>query len=504
MRWDVEVTLGATDITEQAYGRIWRRQEANAAHLCRVVLAPPAGTVLDPDAQKGAVLTVRVRLDGGAWSVRFSGVVTAPSVVAGAGAIQVEASDRLQAWFEGLADADAVLAALPGARYHSTIQGDWSDGWTVGQACMATLPYSYHIDRGGVHRWRPWAADAVADAVIDASGTYADTWDVVRPSERELLNVIVGALEVRGPVLRRWQCHGHWVLPWVSLCEYLLGPQLEEFPTMGMVSGAVGEAGMVVSSAGSLSAGESAGGINYGRMPPSGTYTCGDFVPRTWVRYEGEVISAGWIWETRWVQTLSIQWPVVVTAPDSVAAWGAAGAEDSRLYSTEADFGDWGQGLVAGLPALAWEGAPGGYRAVEIDEVGEVLMLESWLAQAMTRELAAHRATLQVGCIPSAVTLGVEIGDTVQVTAERGQWSRAVVGAIEEYWDIETGDCQVALTLRPSRCPGAGGVSDEVVAPARPDLDEAWSVETDIGFPVRVGGYADPMVSPPTMVSGRG
>lgn len=505
MDWDIQVIVDGVDRTAQASGRVWRRQEANAAHLCRVALSVPSGQDMAVDELIGKALVVNARVDGGAWSTRFSGTVSSATTDTSAGLLRLRASDRLQQHFEAM-DLPAILAAMPGGRWNSALYangGERSDGWRQAQDVMGTLPYSYHIDRGGTHRWLPWAAGAI-DATLDAAGIYLDGIDIRRPGPRERINKVTLTLEVRGPILYDWAyACSVLVVPVGAFCDYFLADSSDTpqgAPT-SMLEGAIRSGGNVRTNRGALGSGIGAGGgIGYTLFPPTGWYSCdgggGTYIPVYWWSGVAGQWAAGasWTWDTKWAQTLSMRYEIVVQAPDSIAAYSEELQEGAALLSSEDDFGDWGQGDDATEPdGVQWEDAGAIKRWIAVDAAEEAAFLETGIAEAVVEIEDSHRAWADVQCPPSSAALAIEIGDTVSAAAQ-SKGATAVVGAIEEVWDIDGWDAQIALTLRPSRCPGSGGTSDAVAAPSRPDLTAPVTLDTSRVFPTRVGGKAS---SPP-------
>lgn len=483
--WQQTVTVGGVDVSVRCRGQIWHRQEESAAHVCRLRLAA-IGTDLDAeaDAFEGAAVSVAIAWDGAAPSVRFSGWVQSADYESVDGVLLLECTDRLQEWAEAQDEA-AIDAAIAGSQRHPKVQAARADGWRQLLDCLKTVRASYAIGRDGVHRCTPWALATPAQTLGPADHL-EDGVRVLRRPLRERTNRVVWTIEVRATVLHEAQITAGfgftgdfcdwWADRWVLI------------PT-DSVSQAVQSAGPVYRPDGSWVGAETAadGGINYTRMPESGTHNCGG--PVVWVQDGSVCTGASWQWQMRWTQTATVRYQLVVESAAAISAWGLQIDERTAALDAEGDYDSWGESTGGRPLPDDWEAAGGDERLVAIDAADEQAAIESALAEADATLCGAHRQDIEVQCLPWRVAT-LDLHHTARLVSGVHRVAGRVA-VIEEYWSLDDWDAVTTLILRRSRGPAGSCSATPLNAPSRPVIPVGYSIDTSLSFPLRLGGKAE-------------
>lgn len=481
--WQPTILLAGVDVTARVVGEMYRRQEESAAHVCTLtLLAATANLESEREAAEGATLVITMAWDGGTAKPWFSGRVQQAPPDWAVGTLAITATDGLQEWAEAQTEA-AIDAAVTGSARCAAVQGARTNGWDQLLAALKTVQSGYAIGRDGVHRCTPWAPGAAA-LVLTAASILEDGIKPAAGSVRDRTNTVRYTAEVRAPILYEALITAGFGVG-QTFCEWYARPWVP-IPCDSVLQAATG-AGPIYRPQGvvSIGSGASDAGITFTRFPESQQINCGD-APVEWRGGANICMAAAWKWSLPWAQTCTWAYTIVLTAPDSVAAYGAQIDERRASVSTEDSYSDWGSGASAGRPAGDWDTTHGVSRLITIDAAAETDVILSILAEGTATIIGAHRDSVLVDVLPWVVQ-DLDLHHSAGVSCAPFSLT-AKVAAIECRYRLDDWSASTVLTLRRRRGPTGTVEATPLNQPERPAVPDEWSLGLTVTFPVRFGG----------------
>lgn len=480
--WQASVWLGGVAVSARLRGELWHQQAESAAHLARVRLAPASS---DPWAEvaaaMGQALVISVQWTGQTAQPWFAGSVTEATY--DGSDLVLEGSDNLQEWAEAQTEA-AIDAAVTGSQRTREVQGERTDGWNQLLLALRTVRASYQIGRDGVHRVRAWAPAATPDRTLTVTDLVSDGVQRVPLAVRDRVNRVIWRVSVRGVRLSSWLIDAGWGSG-QTYAQWAADPW--ERPLVAACAEAITGAGPVYRASGTVGAGAGdAGGITYTHPQYSEEST--DLDPTL-------CVAAAWTWELRSRQLVELAYTITVECAASQAAILAANAADpaagvrvderDAALDRSSEFAGWESSADGRPDADGWVSAPGGAEWFNVPPDDEAAVLASCLAEADAAIAATHRESVQVAALPWAVD-ALDLYHTVAVPTGTGTWV-GVVSAIEGTYDVSTWAAETTLTVT-RLLPLTEGAEDALEVPERPTIPQTYSLDTDITFPLRIGG----------------
>ena len=476
--WALTVEVDGVDVSARVVGRVEWRAEANAARTGTLRLAMPPGPV-DIGAFTGVPVLIAATWNGAPAVRRFTGYAARPQWDAQSRTLTLTLTDRLQNYFRtlfngaggGAAGITAVQGVLTGALWSGAVHaadGNPGDGWDVAEKLLGTVPWGFAISHAGADRWRPWdgGGAALAATLTKAGGTtLGDQPPSVELADAEdMVNSVGLTFEARGAMLHEWRLEFGWSSGIADACDAIawLGNPYQ-LPTRDVIRSAAGSAGgWAIAQPETLTAGPGTGGFRFEGLPESGQYECGGPVP--WILadvVEGDqaVTSVSWTAVQRWTQRSLRRYAITVEAPDSVDRLGSLVATDAASIDAESDLAWDGSGTSKRPSGLTWQGTTL-HSWADVADLADIRDGAQCLAALAVRDiLADHRRNrVTIPALPGDV-LTVDIGDRARVVDDIT--ATGFVEALEESWDVETGDAQTTLTLSVSRCVAIPSGSDD-------------------------------------------
>lgn len=487
-RAGLTVVLDGQDLSARVVGRFEWHAERTAARTATLALQPEAGTYAPAD-WSGKAITIDATMDG-ATKRRFTGWTRYPSYDPVTGVLQLELTDRLQQRYRDM-DQAAIEAELAGARWHEAIHGEPGDGWDIAERLLDTVPYGVSLAHDGALRYLPWAAGTVDFARDFSLGHgYADEPVMLEPADEDRrINLCTMELQARDAMRHHWEMAMNWSAypPGETFCnDYRVWPWW--LPWQDTVAQAAEGGGVAIQQPVTLlSVAGLSTGIAFTGLPESDGNPCGNQVPWVISPDDPRVVSASWTATRRWVQRLLATYDLTVRAPDSQDEFGDGIDEDRASLDTDVDAGAWDNETGTETPSGGnWAGTAPHLYSPDLDQADVDAAIACFVAVKASAILDSHLWRVTWADLPAEVA-DIDLGHTVSL-AGRGVTCIARVEAIDEYWDLDSGDAQTSITVAVSVCPGAGGSDTPIAAPDAPDFAPGYTLPVPPSLGTYVGG----------------
>lgn len=483
--WDVVVSLDGADVSERLTGRLRIEAEEGAARIAQFTLLPVGG-VIAITAWVGRPVAIDIIQDGAAHR-RFTGTVDHPRYDPATRQVTLICTDARQEQLDAM-DAAAVAALIPGSRWTADIFDEEADGLRHAEDRLSTLPASLDLALDG-STWQltPWAAKLAADHEFSAA--LDESLGIEVAERRTLVNEVHVELDYRFTRLRHRERDWYWIWQWPSsnfgFCAWFV--DTTELPDAGMIEKAAEGGGWT----------PYAQSFVYEYLPPSqNPPVCG--VQAGWINRDVGVLhalQAQWTAARRVAQAVTEQYRLTVHAPQSITRHGVVVGRERGVAHTDRDTAEWEREPARERPPEAVEDALGDWIIDQADRDQSDDAIETLLAVARTRILAAHRRNYVAWQWP-AVVPGLDRSHTVRVEAD-GTTAQGKVAQLIEELDIDSGALVTTIRIAVSRAGDTAPVTeDPLEAPAAPDTTPAGSPSTGtIQLDTHIGG-GDPATTP--------
>jgi len=429
--WKAIITLNNVDMTVRQSGLVDVEMEEGAASVASFELLPFSGAI-DPYEWIGVPVTIDYLTFNSAGDTLtnhrlFTGIVDEPIYDPATRFTRFECTDGLQEFFEqkSFAQVDAVIGG-----YHSDVVfGETEDRWEYAQQRLSTQPASFDFDVYGVGRLTNWQSKAVADLSFSAANIIHESLGLKLISRRDVVNTVNIKFGYRFG--RKWlrEIGGGWHYP-RPFYQFLSDQTF--LPNRDMVLNA-------------LNSGWDIKSISFNKLPPSGQYTNAEGGQTTW-KITDElrdylIFGASFTIAKRWLQDVTEDYTIQVTADASIAKHGVVKADE--FYSLDEDvdeeFEQVSEQASVGFSSLGDSvdtGSSFGYTPPEfggesvgdydqiIDPISRVDVdnaIKTAIAEARTHILKTHRANaviIQDLLVPSADTSKTAQVSTGEVAAK--------------------------------------------------------------------------------------
>ncbi len=475
LKWRPVVVLDGVDVSARVTGVVEIEAEESSARIAAFSLLPQPGQV-QPAAWVGRPVSISVAdaAGTGVWR-RFTGVVDVPHYDVNTGVVTYECTDQRQ----------EVIANAPRAWVDAQIGGWWSepvfgaalDTLAYAEARLQTVPKALSLDAWQRPRVTSWLVAGTPYANFDAGDVLDGSLSVSLASRADLRNVVETEAQYRFPRLRARTI----VTDWRLAGDYRAKGNL---PTRAMIEQAIT----------GLPGWQLRGKIRY-TAPPVGSqsFNGGIYNMPADVALQ---LAIGFTarHEARWSQTVTERVRVEVRNQASIDAVGEA--RDTRSGATlqvDYDAALW-VGDMSAKPYLsrltpgdmsADVGGAGTTDRAAFDNAVATLAARGGVAVQ-----AAHRGNRV--SFDLALRPDLDIGQTLHVDATladgRRVVARAVVGALAEVLDADTGGATSRVTLYASGLASVGVQPyDPPVAPAQPDDPTPASAQN--AYTLKCGTY---------------
>lgn len=467
--WRLRLLIGGVDLTARLTGSVDVDREEGAAGVGGFDLYLPPGPVVPTDwvgqsvtldylSRDRAGVTTEVRL--------YTGRLELPAWDPTRRILRCECSDQLQQRVEAMAieQIDALVGGYWSADLFEATVG--RSRWDYALERLESTPASLDCSPAGAVRVTSWFAAAAPHFVFGPGTVLDDSLQIELQALSAMTNRIEIEVSYRYP--RLWQHNQSW--SWShpeygssglqGFCEWRVWTS--DLPTTDMIESAVSSSGLSM-----------VGKVGGYKLPLTMANPCGDGV--AWLNtYDNLWLSANVSGARRWVQTVTEQYTLIVTAPGGEDAATQIVARDSASFEVESD------------RAEEWEdSAPGSTGGAEdlADESRRQAALACLLQGARTTLLAAHRGTTLSWQTPTDLALRVDLTHTLQLDDKakaRGKCRRIVHSL-----DLEAGTAITTLSIAVMR---GGGASTALSVPAAPDTHLAPLSGVMGQLPTQLGG----------------
>jgi hypothetical protein len=468
--WRLRLLVGGDDLTAQLTGSVDIDREEGAAGVAGFALYLPPGEPVVPTDWVGRSVSIdyisRNRAGIVTESRRYTGRLELPAWDPINRLLRCECSDGLQQRVEGMS-VEAIDALVGGVWSADLFEpADGRSRWDYALERLESRPASLDCSPAGALRVTSWYAQPVPHFIFGAGTVIDGSLQIELQPLGSMTNCVEIEVGYRYP--RLWQYNQSWSwehpeygsdgLP--GFCLWRVWAT--ELPTTDMIEGAVSGAGMQL-----------VGGIDGYRLPLTMANPCGDGNP--WINsFDNLWLSVEVTGARRWVQTVTEQYTLTVTAPGGEAEATRIIARDSasiEIDSQRAD--DWPDSTPGGSPG-----------AQDLSDEGRRQAALSCLLQgAATTLIAAHRGTTVSWQTPTDLALGVDLTHTLRLddsVRARGKCRRIV-----DAFDVAAGTAITTLSVAVMR---GGGASDPLAVPDAPATGLASLSPGDSVLPTQLGG----------------
>lgn len=467
--FDVIITVNGIDISAQLVdvAPIVVEAERSAARLAEFTVLL-SGSV-DPNSWTGKTVTIDY-VDGATTHI-FTGVVSDPVFDIATLTLRCVCTDDLQRIVDGKTHSE--LITLTGGYWSEYVFNPENTGWLKLQDILSTVSKSVELSTAGVLECHNWQNTVSPDFTFDETDIIDESLRVELVKRSNLINTVNVTFNARFERLWHRQETMNWTWP-LDICDTYV--RQVRFPVKQMVTDAINGGNWHFVSA------------TYTALYASGSYTCGGS-PIVWNNASPDVLIMGFsaVGALRWSQSVTNVYEFTVSAPDSVAAYGAL-AQDMQ---TSADFkstvNDWGgdNDDYSTLPSgFAFDDDAQKFRD-EIDTVAMATALDCLIATAAERINKSHRSNAVSFALPLNPAIGlqhtVKIDDTNIV-------AKGVVSRFRHTLELSTARAVTEIDLAISS--GQSGLDTATqtwTAPSHPDISGAGAYPVNT-VPTYIGG----------------
>lgn len=440
-RWTVRCLIDGADVSASMTGAVRVTAAEGAARLAEATISPPAGAFAPLDYVGKTITLDYVPVIGGTpVPMRlFTGRVDTPEYDFDTRLLRLSCVDDLQNRVAALDRAS--IDTLIGGRYSTAVQGEIDDNWDYAQARLATVAASLDAGPHGGMRVTPWELPATW-ATFGSPQMIYPRMQVSYPQRSTIINQVRIEFDYRYPRLRQRYTSLGWSGTLIDMA-----PAGYQYPTQQDILGAAGGSGWIVTDAA------------FWPAPAAIPHSSGGFVRPP----DGSIDMAILKMTQRHSQTVTEQFRLTVSAPESVAANGLLPHDLRGALESEFDGQAWESALdVAPLMPTGGEMdyAPDATRG------DSDYAIQTLLDQANVKILGSHRSTRVTNATPC--TPDLDLDKRVAVSTPELAAEGKVVEVVHEL-DFETGAATSTFTLG---CFAAGGAGilppDSLTPPAAP------------------------------------
>lgn len=369
--WDLILTLDGNIVpSDQIHGALTVTRGEGSTSLMDVTLIPEAG-IQSASEFIGQTVTLDVITGPESTTRVYTGLVDIPELDIINKKITLRCADRREELIE--AQIGPILSTV--GTYSPVIFN--SETLSTSQKLqdrLSTTPHSVDFDAYGILSVTAWQAKATADFTLDDTIVYYRDPTVELTSRGSIVNTINLTFEYRYERLHHWERNFTWTSPVQSNFAFLALQSRYTFAKRSTISSAISAAGWVLKSP-----------ISFVDVHPSGWYSGIAWITFTVntqlkkakdslnndivdsdgnVTYEktkdsdGNIVNAtelasttnygdvfcegaSWTATSRWSQTIVEKYELSVTAPQSIAQFGAIEESMSSAYSDDFNSKEW-------------------------------------------------------------------------------------------------------------------------------------------------------------------
>lgn len=477
--WDLVITLAGNIIpTNQIHGSVSVARSESQASLANFTIIPPLG-LQSVDYYAGKPVTIDVLTPTGTKRI-YTGVVDIPELDLVDKKISIRCTDRRTELVN--AQLGSVIGSI--GYFSPIIFQTVKDTAEELDKRLSTTPYSVDFDVFGNYTLTSWFPKATADYTLTDEDIYLERPIVELASRGRITNKITIDFQYRYERLHHMQRSYRWTSPIASSVNLLLQYSYS-LTFKSDVLDAIKAAGWPIR-----------GEITFTPIWPSGWYG-----GRAWstVSYIGQIVDkvdssgnlvldasgnpvkeqrisggtdngplycmgATWNATTRWTQTLTESYSLVVQASQSVAQYGAI--EQGETYSADASFEtkDWEDYTKydnnAGQAAISY------YINKDTNRLDFSVAVSTALNKARTTILAAHRDTKVT--VRKFLWPEIDLKHTVRINTDAVQ-TKGKVFSINHVMDIGTGEAYTEISISLFKAQGASSDSSYIAHPIAAD-----------------------------------
>lgn len=465
MQWKPRVILGGNDVTSRLTGRLSVEAEEGAARIAEFFLVPEDGSINIFSLSGATVVIDYVTIESGADVAQrlFTGRVDIPEYDPGERLLKFSCTDDLQNRVANMTRAQ--IDALCGGRYAEAVQGETDDNWEYAQAQMRTVSGSLDAGAHGGMRVTPWHGIATFRTF-----TLDDTLDkeihLDLPRRTHLVNRVDCIFEYRHARLRQRYFGMSFRADLDTVIDRGLPLLAQE-----TVASALKATGWDVVDA------------RYWEFPalrplPGGGY---------WFnRSDLTCMEARATLRQRWAQTITEEYSITVTAPQSISANGTIARTERGSLQSEWDAQAWEDNSTTD-PVLT--GTASQDHAPDITTAERDTALQALVDVARVTILGSHRSGRVSATIPAMPSL--DLVHACRINTPTVQATGKVV-RVMHIMDMDDGSALTEFSIAVS---GHGAVGIEVtdtpvVAPDAPAGTETTAPDFAYLY-LHVGAQAD-------------
>lgn len=428
--WDLVVTVGGIDVSAQLTGAVSIDAERNAARTAdfTVILA---GSI-DVLSWTGKAVTVDYVSSDNVTTRRFTGVIVEPVLDIASKTLHCTCADDLQRIVDGHTNA-ALLALVPGAKWSKHVFDETATGWDYLQDLLATVSQSVELSTAGTLQVHSLQNKPVPDFSIDR--VLDESLRVALVERSTLINRVDVTFSARFERLYHRVDHLTWDWP-LLFCESWF------YGIKAMNKAIVREA--------AKDAGWSITAETYDSHWPTGWYSCPSYgyPDVAYNNFAPDALINGFDIDVafRWQQSVTHDFTISVTAPDSIAAYG----ELKDSLESAADFAsaveNWGADGTdfTTLPTgFAYGTEQDRYRD-EYAGAELAAALDAIIAQAVETIAAAHRSNKVSFRLP--INPAIDLSHTIAVT-DSNVSAKGIVNRLSDVFEFETGKVETEIEL---------------------------------------------------------
>ncbi len=472
--WDVVIKVSGVDVGEALVdaGNITVDCERSAARLAEFTLLV-SGTI-NAETWTGKPVTIDwIQGNGAIWRL-FTGVIIRPELDESNMTIRCRCSDDLQRIVD--AQTTGQILELTGGLWSKHVFSEENTGWNFLQDVLSAQSKSVEMDVWGQLRANSLQNQESPHYTFTGAQILGRQGDKIVPSfpQRDsLINWVDVTFKARFERLYQRNERVIWV--WAAtFCENQSDAIV--YPSQTMVRDAVDSAGWTILAE------------SFTGLWATGTYTCGG-APVLWVNAYPEGVRGFDVRAAfRWQQSVTDEFKIKVTAPDSIAAYG----ELKYGYNTGADFAyagaDWTgdkADFTAPLAGFMADSSHNLYK--DTHDNGELVnALNTAIAVAVEKINASHRSARVSFSLP--LTPFLDLRHTIKVDDSKVQ-AKGIVWRLQHVLNLSTAEAVTEVELAIS-CgqSGADFTSPIYSPPAHPAQAGPVGYQDILDVPTHVGG----------------